>query len=71
MGKFGPVFTPNAQKWANWGFRAFFFFNPKYTEMVKFGFGGLFFSKTHRNGSVWVFGPIFPQEHSEMGEFGF
>ena len=68
---FGPLFYPrNPQKWANLHFRAFFY--PQNTsKRINLGFRNSFFSpKTPRNGSVWVSGPLSPQEHSEMGKFG-
>lgn len=74
MGKFGlkDLFFPeNTQKGSNLGFRASFFFPQELSEMGKRTLYGLFFSpKTPRNGSVWVSGPLSPQEHSEMGKFG-
>ena len=71
MGKFGPVFTPNAQKWANLGFRAFFY--PKYTEILTLiGVLGPFFflPKTHRNGQMGFLGPFFTQNTQKWANLG-
>ena len=54
-------------KFALWGL----FLPPERFRMDQFGLQELLFSpKTPRNGSVWVSGPLSPQEHSEMGKFG-
>ena len=54
-----------------WALGPLFFSHRNSQKWANGHFMAFFFHpKTPRNGSVWVSGPLSPQEHSEMGKFG-